>query len=207
MPRKPRMFVPGIPAHIVQHGNNRQATFFDDQDYAFYLDVLSEGLNRYKADLHAYILMTNHVHLLITPRHEDSVSRIFQHVGRMYVLYINKKYKRTGSLWEGRYKCSLVNVDEYLLRCYRYIELNPVVAGMFEKPEEYRWSSYRPNGVGLNDGLIQPHDIYLGLGNSPAARCHRYRELFQTKIGEESVHAIRNALTFNYPLGNNKFKK
>ena len=143
MPRKPRMFVPGIPAHLVQRGNNRQATFFEKQDYTFYLDTLSSGLRRYDAVLHAYCLMSNHVHLLVTPNREDSIPRIFQHVGRIYVLYINKKYKRTGSLWEGRYKCSLINADEYLLACYRYIEINPVSAGMVRGPEEYPWSSYR----------------------------------------------------------------
>ena len=111
MPRKPRMFVPGIPAHVVQRGNNRQATFFEKQDYGFYLDVLQSGLRRYDAALHAYCLMSNHVHLLITPNRENSIPRVFQHVGRMYVLYINKKYGRTGALWEGRYKCSRYEND------------------------------------------------------------------------------------------------
>ena len=207
MPRKPRMYVPGMPAHVVQRGNNRRPTFFDDQDYDYYLEVLSKGLVRYRADLHAYALMTNPVHMLITPGREDSIARVFQHVGRLYVLYVNKKYRRTGSLWEGRYKCSLVDADKYLLTCYRYIELNPVVAGMVEKPEEYRWSSYLVNGVGMRSQLIQPHDIYLGLGDEIESRCRRYRELFETEIADESVHKIRKALKFNYPLGNDKFRQ
>ena len=207
MPRKPRMFVPGIPAHVVQRGNNRQATFFEKQDYDFYLDVLQSGLRRYDAALHAYCLMSNHVHLLITPNRENSIPRVFQHVGRMYVLYINKKYGRTGALWEGRYKCSLINADEYLLTCYRYIELNPVSAGMVIRPEEYPWSSYRHNGTGQTNRLISEHDVYLGLGNDSETQRHRYRNFFQAEIPSGSEQQIQKALNFNYPLGNDKFRE
>lgn len=138
MPRKTRMYLPGVPAHIVQRGNNREACFFCDDDYLFYKEVLFEGLKRYGAALHSYCLMTNHVHLLITPKESDSISRIIQHVGRQYVQYINKTYRRTGTLWEGRHKGSLVDAENYLLTCYRYIELNPVAADMVASPEEYR---------------------------------------------------------------------
>lgn len=206
MPRKPRMFVPGIPVHVVQRGNNRQATFFDEQDYLIYLEALAQGLKRYRADLHAYVLMTNHVHLLITPEKVDSIPRIFQHVGRLYVLYINKKYKRSGTLWEGRYKCSLVNADEYLLTCYRYIEMNPVTANMVGKPEEYPWSSYRYNGLGQENSLVIPHDLYLRLGGDQASRCYAYRELFRFELIEKDIHEIRESLNYNYPLGNDRFK-
>jgi putative transposase len=143
MPRKPRMYLPSIPAHIVQRGNNRDACFFSDDDYLYYLEVLGQGLRRYGVKLHAYCLMTNHVHLLMTPKDNVGISRVMQHLGRLYVLYINRTYRRSGTLWEGRHKASLVNAEEYLLTCYRYIELNPVAAGMVNTPEQYRWSSYR----------------------------------------------------------------
>lgn len=137
------MYLPSIPAHIVQRGNNREACFFCEEDYLYYKELLAEGMYRYGAILHAYCLMTNHVHLLMTPKLEDSVSRVMQHVGRQYVQYINKNYRRSGTLWEGRHKGSLVDVENYLMSCYRYIELNPVAAGMVKMPDEYRWSSYR----------------------------------------------------------------
>ncbi|WP_208738801.1 transposase [Phytopseudomonas daroniae] len=154
MPRKQRMYLPGVPAHVVQRGNNRSACFFHDEDYQFYLTVLGDALKRYRVQLHAYVLMTNHVHLLMTPESETGISRVMQHLGRMYVLYVNRIYRRSGTLWEGRHKASLINADEYLLTCYRYIEMNPVRAGMVEAPEEYRWSSYRWHGWGKADSLI-----------------------------------------------------
>lgn len=148
MPRKPRMYLPGVPAHVVQRGNNREACFFQDEDYQFYLAVLGDALKRYRVQLHAYVLMTNHVHLLMTPTDESGISRVMQHLGRLYVLYVNRTYRRSGTLWEGRHKSSLINATEYLLTCYRYIELNPVRAGMVAVPEEYRWSSCRWHGWG-----------------------------------------------------------
>ena len=143
MPRKTRVYLPGVPAHIVQRGNNRNACFFAEQDYAYYLEALAQGLRRFGADLHAYCLMKNHIHLLITPHYKDSISRVIQHMGRQYVRYINKTYSRTGTLWEGRHKGSLVDAEHYLLTCYRYIELNPVTAGIVTRPDMYPWSSYR----------------------------------------------------------------
>lgn len=135
------MYLPGVPAHIVQRGNNRGACFFTDEDYSFYLECLGQGLERYRVSLHAYVLMTNHVHLLATPTDSDGISRLMQHVARLYVLYINRAYRRTGTLWEGRHKASLVQVETYLLACYRYIELNPVTAGMTA------WKENRENRV------------------------------------------------------------
>jgi REP-associated tyrosine transposase len=130
MPRKPRMFVPGLPAHIIQRGNNRQAIFFKASDYRRYLTLLHEARDRYGCAINAYVLMTNHVHLLLTPDETTSVSRIMQYVGRKYVPYINLKYGRSGTLWEGRFKASLVQSSRYLLACYRYIELNPGYKGV-----------------------------------------------------------------------------
>ena len=137
MPRKPRFQLPGIPAHVVQRGNNRQAIFFDDADHRAYLSWLHEGLKRYGCELHAYVLMTNHVHFLLTPDTRDGISRLIQYVGRHYVPYINHSYGRTGTLWEGRYKASLVQEEHYLLMCMRYIEMNPVRAQMVRSPAQY----------------------------------------------------------------------
>jgi len=128
MPRKPRMYIGGLPCHVIQRGNNRDACFYSDQDYQFYLYQLGEVCRRYSVQLHAYVLMTNHSHLLMTPKDEWGISRVMQSLGRCYVQYINKTYRRTGTLWEGRHKSSLVDADRYLLACYRYIELNPVRA-------------------------------------------------------------------------------
>jgi putative transposase len=134
MPRKPRFYLPGIPAHVVQRGNCRQATFFSDDDYAAYLNWLHEGAQQHGCAIHAYVLMTNHVHLLVTPAQSESISRLIQYVGRHYVTYVNHTYRKSGTLWEGRHKGCLVSSEEYLLACMRYIELNPVRAGMVATP-------------------------------------------------------------------------
>ena len=156
MPRKPRFFLPDVPVHVVQRGNNRQAVFFDDSDYRAYLSWIREGCERYGCEIHAYVLMTNHVHLLATPQATNSISRMLQYVGRRYVPYINHTYGRTGTLWEGRFKASLIHAEGYLLTCYRYIELNPVRAQMVEAPELYRWSSFRANALGGFERVVRP---------------------------------------------------
>ena len=148
MPRNPCYYLPRIPVHIVQRCNNRQAVFFDDEDHRSYRRWLKEGAERYGCAVHGYVLMTSHVHVLLTPEKADSISKLVQYVGRYYVSYINHEYGRTGSLWEGRHKGSLVDSDGYLLACQRYIELNPVRAGMVQIPGEYPWSSYRANAFG-----------------------------------------------------------
>lgn len=207
MPRKTRMYLPGIPAHVVQRGHNRAACFFSDEDFEFYLECLGQGLRRYGVALHAYVLMTNHVHLLMTPQEESSISRLMQHIGRLYVLYVNKRYRRSGALFEGRHKASLVAADDYLLTCYRYIEMNPVAAGMVQGPEQYRWSSYRCHAWGKPNPLIGDHDLYLALGRDPEARQRVYRELFRHRLPEERLHDIRECLAYNFPLGNDRFRE
>lgn len=207
MPRKARMYLLGIPAHVVQRGNNRSACFFSDDDYLFYLECLRQGLRRYGVALHAYVLMTNHVHLLMTPEAEHSISRLMQHVGRLYVLYVNKHYRRSGTLFEGRHKASLVSADDYLLLCYRYIEMNPVAAGMTPRPDGYRWSSYHHHAWGKDDSLIQDHDLYLQLDRDAAVRQYVYRELFRHQIPEAQLHDIRECLAYNFPLGNSRFRE
>lgn len=207
MPRKSRMYLPGVSAHIVQRDNNREACFFAEEDFQFYKEVLAEGLSRYGAKLHAYCLMTNHVHLLITPDFTDSISRILQHIGRQYVCYVNKTYKRSGTLWEGRHKSSLVDAENYLLACYRYIELNPVVASMVESPGEYPWSSYPANAWGIDDQLVTPHETYLRIHVDKLEREKEYRELFRTSLPLQDLHAIRESLSANQVLGSGKFKE
>jgi len=153
VPRKPRCYVAGVPCHIITRGNNRQACFFSEEDYEFYLECLRDACSRYKVSLHAYVLMTNHVHLLTTPNTADGVSRVMQSMGRRYVQRINFKHKRTGTLWEGRHKASLIEKENYLLVCYQYIELNSVRANIVAHPVEYRWSSYAEN-TGLTPRCI-----------------------------------------------------
>ena len=206
MPRQPRIVLPGHPAHIIQRGNNRSATFYADDDYHFYLDALNTACKQYHCALHAYVLMTNHVHLLVTPTTESGLSRLMQSLGRCYVRYINHTYKRTGTLWEGRFKHSLIQDESYYLICSRYIELNPVRAGMVEHPADYRWSSYHHNALGLASPLIQPHTLYLALGHSTKERAEHYQSLFQAHINPETLEAIREATNKDHVLGNDKFK-
>ncbi|MCS3902016.1 putative transposase [Methylohalomonas lacus] len=206
MPRKPRMYLPHIPVHLVQRGNNRNACFFAEDDYHFYLDCLGRGLRRYGVQLHAYVLMTNHVHLLLTPQDETGISRLMQYLGRQYVGYINKTYRRSVTLWEGRHKASLVQADNYLLTCMRYIELNPVTAGMVERPEQYPWTSYHHNAWGKTDNLISQQLVYQALGASSTERQLAYRALFRNQLPDTDIHELQACLTYNYPLGNSRFR-
>ena len=206
MPRKPRFYLPGMPAHVVQRGHNREAVFYEDGDYQAYLGWLGEAAERYHCAVHAYALMTNHVHVLATPRDIEGLSRMMQYVGRHYVPYINYHYGTSGTLWEGRYKASLVQEDHYLLTCMRYIELNPVRADMVKHPREYRWSSYRANGEGKEDPLITAHPLYLALGRTAALRKEAYRALFKAHLDENDIKEIRAAWQTGTPLGNDRFK-
>ena len=206
MPRRARMYLPGYPYHIVQRGNNREACFIEPENYQYYLELWKDNARRYGVAVHAYCLMTNHIHFLVTPENEDSVSRAISVIGSRYAWYFNKTYKRSGTVWEGRHKSSLVQSNRYFLTCCRYIEMNPVVAGMVRKPEEYRWSSYRVNAWGAQSELTQ-HDEYLGLGFSPEERCHAYRELFRFEIPDEDIHLIERASHFCHPVGGDRFRK
>ena len=206
MPRKPRFFVPGIPCHVIQRGNNRTPIFFANQDYQAYKTWLHEAFIRYECELHAYVLMTNHVHLLITPSSKQGISLSMQYLGRYYVPYINHQYQRCGTLWESRFKASLVDSEEYLLTCMRYIELNPVRAGMVKAPGEYSWSSYKCNAYGQSDVMLSAHASYLALSDDRVKRLNIYRELFKNYIEQEDLHAIRNSAQSGTPLGNLRFK-
>ncbi len=207
MPRKPRFFLPGVPVHIVQRGHSRQEVFYEDNDYLAYLRWLKEGAERYKVDIHAYALMTNHIHILATALDTDGITRMMQYVGRYYVPYINRTYGTSGSIWEGRYKASLINDEEYLLTCMRYIELNPVRANIVRSPGHYRWSSYRYNGQGKWDELINPHALYEALGKTQATRLKAYKALFKAHIDEGALDDIRSAWQTGTPLGNGDFRQ
>ena len=166
MPRRARLSVPGIPWHIIQRGNNRAVCFNAAADYQFYLHCLDELAGKFGCAIHAYVLMTNHVHLLLTPQKTGSAALLMKHLGQRYVQYFNRTYQRTGTLWEGRFRSCLTQTENYVLACYRYIEQNPVRAGMVKRPQDYRWSSYHANGAGRPDSLITPHDEYINLGKS-----------------------------------------
>ena len=161
MARLPRYFVEGQALHIIQRGNNREPIFADDQDYHFYQECLQESAERHGLAIHAYVFMTNHVHLLATPQTTESVGKTLQSLGRRYVQYFNYTYDRTGTLWEGRYKATLIDSDRYLLTCMRYIELNPVRAGMVDHPRDYPWCSYAANALGEDNLLITPPTIFI----------------------------------------------
>jgi len=206
MARQPRFVLPGHPQHVIQRGNNRNVIFAEDADYCIYKDKLGEACERFRCRVHAYVLMTNHVHLLITPETEQGISKVMQSLGRQYVQYFNYRYQRTGTLWEGRYKASLLDTTQYLLTCYRYIELNPVRACMVEQPAEYRWSSYRYNAMDMDDPLVMPHDSYLSLAPNKVLRLEAYRALFDNALNEQTLKAIREATNRAWVLGGDRFR-
>ncbi len=205
MPRRARMYIPGFPYHIVQRGNNRDACFIEPANYQFYLDLWQKKSKRYAVAVQAYWLMTNHTHFLITPTTETSISNITKVVGSRYALYINRCYGRSGTLWEGRHRPSLVQSERYLLACYRYIEMIPVRASMLARPEEYQWSSYGVNGWG-DSSWLQPHQEYLNLGATTKARCHAYRELCVNDVNQKDLQLIRKAAYYCQPIGNDRFR-
>ncbi|MDX8396554.1 MAG: transposase [Mariprofundaceae bacterium] len=207
MPRKSRFFVAGMPVHVVQRGNNRQPIFFDGGDYRLYLAWLKEAAEKYGCAVHAYVLMTNHVHLLVTAEDATGIGRMMQYIGRYYVQYVNHTYDRTGTLWEGRYKSSLIDADEYLLVCSRYIEMNPVRASMVKHPSEYEWSSYHANANGEVDVILKRHELYLSLGTTDDDRCEAYCDLFRGHIDDEVLSEIRASWQTGTPLGNDRFRE
>jgi putative transposase len=193
--------------HIVQRGHSRGPVFLEEPDYLAYMDWLKEGGERYGCAIHAYVLMTNHVHILATPSNKESIIRMMQYVGRRYVPHINRSYGTSGSIWEGRYKACLVQEDAYLLSTMRYIELNPVRAKLVQSPAHYRWSSYRCNGQGKADDLVTPHPLYDALGATQAARLSAYKALFKVQLDRGVLDEIRSAWLTGTPLGNDRFKE
>lgn len=201
MARRPRLILPAVPLHIVQRGNNRNPCFGCDTDYLVYLSMLRHYANETACDLHAYVLMTNHVHLLLSARNETGPSVLMRRLGQHYVQYFNRRYGRTGTLWEGRFRSCLVEQESYFLICQRYIELNAVRAGIVDDPARYPWSSYRANAFGVPDTLITAHPVYYGLGSKDDERQAAYRALFQQALPEQQLELIRLAVNSNVPMG------
>ena len=207
MPRISRQCPIGLPVHVIQRGNNRQACFAANSDLKAYAYWLREGAKKFGVDIHAWVFMTNHVHLLLTPTAEMAVSQLMQYVGRFYVRFFNFQYQRTGTLYEGRFKSSIVQTREYLLACQRYIELNPVRAGMVTDPADYAWSSYRAHALGCAVKMWTPHTEYLALGCNQKSRSRAYRALFRTALAQERISEIRHAANIGLALGTDKYKK
>lgn len=205
MPRRSRLILPNVPLHIIQRGNNRQICFAAEDDYQFYLEWLARIAKNVGCHVHAYVLMSNHVHLLLSATNPLGAAELMKALGQRYVQYFNRQYRRSGTLWEGRFRSCLVQEEGYLLACHRYIELNPVRAGMVEHPAEYVWSSYRANAQGEANLFVTPHLLYLQLGNQSEARLAHYRELFRYELDPGTVDAIRSATNGNYALGSAKF--
>lgn len=205
MPRHPRLDLPGIAQHVVQRGNDRDACFADEDDFRVYLGALREASWKYDCAIHAYVLMTNHVHLLATGAATGAISRMMQAVGRKYVRQFNDRHARTGTLWEGRYRSSLVDDSHYVLACYRYIELNPVRAGMVRAPGDYAWSSHRGNAFGSTDPLLTPHPTYLALAGAER-RALSYRAIVDAGVPEEDLGRIRRYLSAQRVLGTREFQ-
>ncbi len=207
MARLPRYVLPGQPQHVIQRGNNRGVTFFAEEDYSFYRECLKEACDKHGCAVHAYVLMTNHVHLLLTPDNPSSIAKVMQSVGRRYVQYVNYTYRRTGTLWEGRYKATLIDSEQYLLTCSRYIELNPVRAGIVAHPDNYPWSSYRAHAHGQPDTLIRDHLLYLALGDTDSTRQEAYRALFKVQLDSATVNLIRESTNKAWALGSDRFRE
>ena len=207
MARLPRLDLPGIPQHVVQRGNNRLPCFLDDGDRLRYLQLLRESLVATRCRLHAYVLMDNHVHLLVTPQEAGEVGRLMQRLGRSYVGLFNARHGRTGTLWEGRYKACLVDSDDYVLRCHRYIELNPVRARLTDDPASYRWSSC-PAYLGQRaaSGLSE-HPVWLGLGGTATQRRKAWHQVLDEALPPEQLAEIRFYLQQQRALGRDAFKR
>lgn len=205
MARLARVSVPGYPYHVIQRGNNRQRIFTSDGDRETMRDLLGENARRFDVAVHAYVLMDNHFHLLLTPNASDGLPKMMQAVGRKYVRYFNDAHKRSGTLWEGRYRSALVQTERYLLACMVYLDLNPVRAGIVARPQDHPWSSYA-HYVGLrNDRLVTPHALYWGLGNTPFERESRYRELVHGGVTERQRAVLGQAVTNGWVVGDSDF--
>ncbi|MCF5548882.1 transposase [Pseudomonas salomonii] len=205
MARRPRVLLPDIPLHIIQRGNNRSACFYSDEDYIFYIETLAVLAELYGCKVHALCLMTNYVHLLLTPTCCAGAGLLMKGLGQRYVRYVNRTCQRTGTLWEGRFRSCLVQQDNYVLACYRYIEMNPVRAGMVIHPGDYRWTSYRANAQGELSGFISPHAVYSELGSGSAQRAEAYRSIFNDRLSPGLIEQIRSSTNGNYVLGDQKF--
>jgi putative transposase len=205
MARQPRFTVPGYPHHVMQCGNNRQAVFADDEDRRTWLELLHTQAQAHQVAVHGYVLMNNHVHLLLTPQTQDGIPLMMQAIGRLYVRRFNRRHARTGTLWEGRYRSTVIESDRYLLACMAYIDLNPVRAGMVTTPADYPWSSH-PHYAGLrSDPVLTAHPLYWALGNTPFAREQAYAQLVQNAQGNPTQNELGAAIPNRKALGSADF--
>ena len=205
MARRPRLELPGVPLHLIQRGNNRGLCFRADADRRLYLRCLAAAAARHECAIHAYVLMPNHVHLLATPTTNGSVAAMMQDVGRRYVRFFNDSHERTGTLWEGRYKSCLVDSETYLLACHRYIESNPVRAGLVAQPLEFRWSSHAHYALGADNPLLTPHEVFNQLAADDSSRRRAFRSLFGQAIETQVIERIRTHTKQGWPLGSDSF--
>jgi putative transposase len=206
MPRQPRFYYPGAVLHVIQRGNDRGDVFTCSNDRRFYLDFLRGASCKHKLQVHAYVLMSNHVHLLVSPQQPHALASTMQALGRSYVGRFNSVHGRTGTLWEGRYRATPVDTEHYLFACYRYIELNPVRAGIALFPHEYRWSSHRANACGDDDAIVTPHASFVALAASMEGRRAAYRAMFEEPLSQVAIDAIRDATHFEWALGEDAFR-
>lgn len=207
MPRSLRLAVDGVALHVIQRGNNRAACFLTDNERLVYLAQLGRLSERYDCAVHAYCLLTNHVHLLLTPAAVGSLSALMRDLGQRYVQYFNRRHARTGTLWEGRFRSCIVESERYVLACYRYIELNPVRARMVDHPSGYLWSSFAVNSGMRSDPLVKPHAALEGLAGDRVNRASAYRQLVDAGLDPVLVCAIRDATNAGYPLASERFKE
>ena len=207
MARLPRYTIINQPQHIIQKGQNGKRVFRKKQDYQYFHDCLDAAAYNYDLKIHAYVLMPNQVNILVSPKREDSISRTIQSIGRNYVQYFNESYGGEGTLWEGRYRATVVDTNPYLLTCCRYIELNPVRAGLTQKPDGYQWSSYTSNASGDFDEMITPHREYLKLGDNSQQRARAYRALFRKSIDPETWEYITESTLKGWAMGDSKFAR
>ena len=205
MARLPRLCVPGYPHHLIHRGNDRQVVFREQADYEAFLGLMSQYAQAEKVAVHSYVLMSNHFHLLATPDESGSLPRMMQAFGRRYSQYFNRRYARTGTLWEGRYRATVIQTDRYLLACMAYLDLNPVRAGMVQRPADYAWSSYRHYAGIRPDRRVTPHSLIWGLGNTPFEREARYAELVSRGIGAQDEAKLTDAVLKNWALGDEAF--
>lgn len=206
MARPPRLSLAAYPHHVIQRGNNRQPIFLATQDYEVCLECLREAKRKYGVQLYAYVLMTNHVHLLVEPERDGALGSFMQSVGRRYVRYFNDAHRRTGTLWEGRFKSAVVSRDDYLIRCSRYIELNPVRAGMVDHPRDYRWSSYHRRALGRSDALLDEDPWYASLGSTVSERARVYHDWLEGFVNEAEWDQIRRTTQQGRVIGNEAFE-
>ncbi|ESQ13879.1 MAG: hypothetical protein N838_13660 [Thiohalocapsa sp. PB-PSB1] len=205
MARLPRFILPGYPQHVIQRGNSNQPILHDEEDYWFLWNKLHEATLKFQCDIHAYVLMPNHFHLILTPWEKQGIGRLMQYAGRYYVQHVNTRYKRSGTLWEGRYRATLFDPQAYLLSASRYVESNAVRAGLVSSPAEYDWSSYAANALGAEDELVTPHAIYKQLGRSQKARRDAYRKLYEQPLDGNLIQSLRDSTNKAWVLGDQRF--